>query len=76
MLVSYEIGQKNVLLNNYLYDFNMVSIWFAIYEAGKSPLADYDSTLISLCFHYDFYYDFTMALLTPNFVILEFVNKI
>ena len=38
----------------------MVSIWFAIYEAGKSPLADYDSTLISLCFHYHFYYDFTM----------------
>ena len=76
MLVSYEIGQKNVLLNNYLYDFNMVSIWFAIYEAGKSPLADYDSTLISLCFHYDVYCDFTVALLTPNLVILEFLNKI
>ena len=54
----------------------MVSIWFAIYEAGKSPLADYDSTLISLCFHYDVYCDFTMALLTPNLVILEFLNKI
>ena len=53
----------------------MVSIWFAIYEAGKSPLADYDSTLNSLCLHYDFYYDFTMALLTPNLVILEFLTR-
>ena len=54
----------------------MVSVWIAIYEAGKSPLTDYDSTSISLCFHYDFYYDLTMALLTPNLVILEFLNKI
>ena len=48
MVVTYEVGQKNVLLNNYLYDFNMISLWFAIHEAGKSLLADYDSTLISL----------------------------
>ena len=45
-LVTFYVGQKTVLLNNYLYGFNMVSIWFAIYEAGQSPLADYDSTLI------------------------------
>ena len=41
-LVTFYVGQKTVLLNNLLYGFNMV----AIYEAGQSPLADYDSTLI------------------------------
>ena len=69
-------GQKTVLLNNYLYGFNMVCHLWSWKVAPGRLWFHFDFTMFSLWFLLWFHYDFTMALLTPNLVILEFVNKI
>ena len=72
IVVSFEAGPKNV----YWIIIYMVSIWFQYGLPFMKLESRLWQTMTPLWFHYDVYYDFTVALLIPNLVILEFVNKI